>query len=534
MELTQNRLYTFADTIGFATDLAPLSRGVQYLDKCENAYFEKSGSIRKFGGELKVNSTAFSGAPNVTGFYDFWRSGTSGSSAQMVVAMTADSKIYAEQAMDGVQTDITGAATITADAIPYFFVARDTLIILNDKADTPLSWAQSGNVASLGGSPPAGRVGIYHVNRPWITNTNANPSRLLYGSSTSVTDYTGADTGTIDISPEDGDRILGLAVNRGRLLIFKGPNKGSIHVMSGRTVSTFVVDFLIAGNPLQSMHGLLDVGNDVWMLSDTGIYSINAVQEYGDWKKADITPFLKNFFRDSINRSRMASAQAINYEDRSTALFCLTPLSDVENNLTLGISYTNPQKLKYFTVPGRSCISAGIRIHPTTKLREACFGTTDGFIKRQDVSARSLDGAGGYTYRVRTPAILIGEVNKAGQEKIDQPVNLRDLLVRSESVGNYNLAVSIQRDDKAEQTFTIGQGGAGFVLDTSQLDIDTLGGGGIQTARINEPVIGGNCRSVIIDLQQSGANQDANVFEVGLKFSPVSESRATDLEDQTQ
>ena len=126
------------------------------------------------------------------------KTGTSGAFAQRYVVTTSDSKVYQEDTgTPGTFNDITGGATIGASAIPNFLIARDVLGILWSDASTPLTWAQTGNVATWTGAP-AGRCGCFHKGRAWIGGTNANPSRVSYSSFISITDWTGFDAGAIE------------------------------------------------------------------------------------------------------------------------------------------------------------------------------------------------------------------------------------------------------------------------------------------------------------------------------------------------
>ncbi len=194
---------------GFASDLPTQTRQLTYWLKAENLLWEISKMAHKCGGATKINSSAVDSGADVVGMYDYWRAGTSGSFAQKFVIVTGTGKVFKDD-MDGTYDYITGAASISTNVVPVFCQARDLLTIFTSANDTPLKWNQTGNVASLGGTPPAGRGMVFHVNRGWIWGVNANPSRLYYYSATDVEDWSGGDTGSIDIDPEDGDRITGV------------------------------------------------------------------------------------------------------------------------------------------------------------------------------------------------------------------------------------------------------------------------------------------------------------------------------------
>jgi hypothetical protein len=60
-----------------------------------------------------------------------------------------------------------------------------------------------------------------------------NPSRLYYSANVDPEDWVGVGSGSIDIDINDGDMITGIASYQDNLFVFKGPNKGSIHRITG-------------------------------------------------------------------------------------------------------------------------------------------------------------------------------------------------------------------------------------------------------------------------------------------------------------
>lgn len=517
-------------TGGYVTDLPEQSREPAYWLKAENVIYEVSGAARKVGGAAKINSTAISGAPNVTGMYDFWRGGGAATFTQKFVVMTSDSKIWKED-MDGVFDEITGSASISANAIPHFSIAGDLLIIATDKNDTPLYWDQTGDVQTLGGSPPAARGFTYHVNRGWAWGSNANASRLYYSASDNVQDWSGADTGAIDIEAEDGDRIINVVPHKGALIIFKGPNKGSIHILSGTSPSgsdAFARKVFVRGIPAVSIHSAVPVGDDLLFVSNRGIHSLSATASYGDFTESDVTRYLKRFFREIINRSNLSSCQGVNYASKSCCLWTFTGAGSTENNLVLGLSYVRVEEegWKAFTW-NRDCFSAAIRKHPSTVLDEVVFGGTDGFVRRQDTNSRNIDDDTSYSFRMQSPHLLLGQ-SYDGRVRGDQPFAINRMYLRSVASGDHDVSVTITRDNQTPETYAFNQGSSGFELDVSQLDIDTLGG---ESTRIiyADPAPVGVARSVQLDIIQSGLNQDANLLEVGMELEPIAQTDAVEV-----
>lgn len=523
------RIFTFQG--GYATDLPPMVRELNYLDKAQNALYSVSGSVPKVGGTLVLNGTVLSGAPSVTGMFDFWTAGTSGAFTQYFVAVTSDGKIY-NFGSGTTATDITGAVTITSNSIPTFVQFNDLLYIFTSAADTPISWSGTGNAIAATGSPPIGKFGFVYTNRLWIGGTDADPSRLYYSALGDPATWTGGDSGSLRVNREDGDRLMGGIEHKGRAFVFKGPNKGSVHELSGTGVSTFATAKFTEGLALQTPNSLIAVGDDIWFGSDQGGHSLSATEKFGNFTGAFLTRFLTGFFRTEINRARLANVWGFNYSHKSAAGWTFTPSGGSANNLILGLSYirTNEEGLKPFTWTGRTCQSAAIRIHPTSKIRELIFGGNDGFIDRQDTTNYSLRNTTAYNYRVRTPQIILTDKDPQGNPIGDQPCVLTDIYLRSRPVGNYNITIGVNRDNEAPENYTFNQGTSAAIWGTSKFGTGVFGGGILQTVYPNNVAhVAGRARSVRFDIQQGGLNQRAEIYEVGVEYNPTVKSRRANL-----
>ncbi len=529
---------------GFATDLPSQSRELAYQLKAENVMYEVDGGVRKVGGTERIFSEAFQGLPAINGMTDFWLD-VGGTVTQHFVLVTAAGEIYLDN-LDGTASAITGTATPGSDPIPVFCVAEDTLTLWFSTNSTPLKYTGSGNVEALGGSPPTGRGAVYHLGRLWAWGANSNPSRLYYSAFGNIEDWSGGDTGSIDVQAGDGDRIIGAISFREKLFVFKGPRIGSIHIISG-TAPTGSDGFsrhrFNKGIPLQTHNSLLEIGNDVLFMSNRGIHSLAATEKFGSFAGKEETRFLKKFFREQINPTRLDRVWACDYSQKSCAVWAMTQAGSTSNDKVLGLSYVRHEEEGYkpFTW-ARSCVSAAIRKNITTELDDLIFGTNAGLALRQDISTRAettvaiagfvLDSGaldtgllGGtfssvaYNMHLRTPQILIGQTDAIGKPRPDQSVTLYSMYMRSISTGNHDIHVSLSRDNEEAESYKFNQGQKAFVLDTSHLDVDTLGGEQMRLVYSDPPVIG-SCRALQLDITQGGLNEDAHILEIGLMIKP--------------
>lgn len=514
-------------TGGFATDLPSQARDLTYWLKCENILFEVSGAVRKAGGATKVNAIPADGDADIAGMFDFWRGGGAASFTQKFVVVAGNSKIYRDD-MDGTLDDITGGASITANMIPVFCQARDLLTIWSSANDLPLKYNQTGDVGSLGGTPPVGRGMVFHANRGWAWGVNANASRLYYSSSTDIEDWSGADTGSLDLDPEDGDRITGAISYKHVLIVFKGPQKGSLHQIAGTAptgADAFSRKVLVRGIPLQTHNSIVPVGDDALFMSDRGIHSLGTTIEFGNFREKDLTRFLRGYFRESVNMTHLQKVWGTDYSEKSCVVWVLPAAGSAEPNRLFGLSYIQLAEKGWqpFTWT-RGGISACTRIHPTTRRRNLVFGTTDGFVALQDTADRSIYSNTAYAARMLSPEVLIGEADGGGRPRGDIPVTLERMYLRSKSSGDHDVNVTVKRDNGVEP-YTFNQGSSGFLLGTSILGVHKLGGTKTRIVYSKPPVIG-TTRGVQFDITQGGLNQDMNLLEIGLEYTSSGQSDA--------
>src|SRR3990167_7282913 len=122
---------------GWATDFgqtyygAPNAEGrveMPFLVDAINVFYELDGGPHKVGGTTKYNSSTLGAAVGITGLYDYFRSGTGGTTTQKRIIFTDEGTIYMDD-LDGTWDSlVTGLSTTAA---PSFATFDDILIISN-------------------------------------------------------------------------------------------------------------------------------------------------------------------------------------------------------------------------------------------------------------------------------------------------------------------------------------------------------------------------------------------------------------------
>lgn len=219
---------------GYNTEAGPLAPSriendltvhVPWLIEAQNIIYTADGWFRKMPGAANVNSSATGASDAVTGIFDYWRSTASGDPVQRIVVQ-AGTQMYSYTLGDANLTSI--ATGREASTMPAFEVMNDVLVIADTSTtDVPASWNQT-TYADLGGSPPNFSFHVQHKDRMWAAGVTTNKSRLYYSASGVYDDWTGSGSGSIDITPDDGDVLTGLRSHNNELVIWKGPDRKSV------------------------------------------------------------------------------------------------------------------------------------------------------------------------------------------------------------------------------------------------------------------------------------------------------------------
>lgn len=392
---------------GIATDLGELAdlgasgthASVPYLIEADNAFFELNGSIRKAGGTSKYNSTTIESGEDIRGMFEYVRQGTAGSPARRRV-VHAGTKVLADN------NDGTFAAIKTGledDKVPNYTTFTDLLIwTTNSNTDVPQKWDQT-TVSNLGGSPPNFAFSVEHVNRLWASGAAAAPSRLYYSAQLNAEDWSSADAGHIDVAPDDGDVITGLYAHRGVLFVFKGPNFGSIHIITGRTPSDFARDIFSGEVGGVGPNTIFTFGNDVGFLAlDGSVRSLAATQKYGDFEEANLSRSIAVWLKDHMNSSALGLGWARTDPTRGYVLFTLPVYSATKPNYVLCMDYRFGE-MRWTTWSSFGAYSVARMSDATGNNRPILYlGGNDGFIRKTQQVTRTIDNAS-YRFFLRTP-----------------------------------------------------------------------------------------------------------------------------------
>ena len=469
---------------------------VPYMTMAENLLFGPNGDLQKIPGTGRVNSAALESGATVTGAFDYWQLGTGGSSTQRRI-VNAGTKIKADAA-DGTFSDIqTG---MVSGAVPTYCPAGDGVIIATDGGDVP-QFATGATCAALGGTPPTFKWAVKHKNRIFAGGINTAPSDVYYTVFGNHADWAGAGSGKFTVESSDGDDVIGAASHKGALIIFKGRQRGSIHVLTG---SAPTGDDAFALAPFQydvgavAHNAIFPFGNDLGFMSPSGaIHTLSATQAYGSFSLGALTLGINETLHRRLNFSVIKNASVRNDWIRSRVYATMAVDGSSTNNLILVLDYRfSPPRASYITA--FTAASLALVKDATDGGRPVVmFGGHDGYL-RKFTTTSAIDGATAISFRATSPFI-----NYATPHVI-KTITGCAVTVQPKNQGSFTFRW--QRDNQAQQSATLTQGG-GVGLDTFVLDTDTLGGSR-NSDRFNDGDMLGEYRSIAFDILQETLNQD--------------------------
>ena len=345
MPLNSTRWITHKFGGGWATDFGPTAYNspdqngqmiVPFLKDARNIVYEFDGGVHKAPGTDNLNGSALESGAAVRGITDYWRQGTVDSAAQRRV-IHISTKIKADQG-DGIFADIfTG---MNSSSIPQYSTFDDLLIIGSSAtADLPRSWDQT-TAQNLTGSPPNFSFSVSHKNHQFGAGVFTNPSRLYFSRPLDPEDWTGTGSGSIDIDPSDGDMITALVSHKDNLWVFKGPNRGSIHRISGSVLADWARTTFVQGLPVPWVHSTFKFGDDLGFITTNGsVHSLKATAAFGDYNQAWLSYPINKYMQENLNNSRARFFTTATDPNRGYVWMGITPSGQTTNTRYLIMDY---------------------------------------------------------------------------------------------------------------------------------------------------------------------------------------------------
>jgi len=450
---------------GWATDYGPTFTGapqgnalaVPFLLRADNVSYELDGAPHKIGGSTVYGTRLDESGSGVSvqGLYDYWLQGTAGSETQNYIAY-AGTRLLRSTNLSGTWTSIkTG---LESGKEPCFETFKALMIWASTSTvDSPQSWdGAAASTQNLGATAPRFSMMVKHKNLLFAAGVATQPSRLYFSDTLDPTTWSGGASGSIDIDPDDGDRITALRSHKNELIVFKGPNRLSIHRITGSSPSgsdAFARVPFITGVGSINHNGLFAINDDLVFPSPRGLHSLAATAAFGDYVEAFLARPILSFYQDSLNHNILNTCWGVNYQPRGLAVWTFGLASGSTKNVTLVYDYRfQPGRWASWGQNSSYVNAQCLAIMQSTARKHKLFaGTTNGYVHQLDVTDRSIASGTSYTGDVLTPFLNFG----TSAIKKTAHAGFWSILPK----GAYNFSFDYTRDTNASQTVTLAQGG---------------------------------------------------------------------------
>lgn len=448
---------------GLNTAAHPTIISDQQLSIADNIVLVSSGSRETRYGQSRLNTSALNGGAQITHIVDYIKSD---GSQQTVVK--AGSKYYADNAGDGIFSDITGSEVIGANSIISTAIINNILVIFSD-GENPYKYNQSGNIAVLGGSPPAGKYCRYYLGRLWVAGVAATPHRLYYSQAFDPEQWvTGA--GYLEIDPDDGDPKGITAIFpgfQGELYIAKW-NK--LYKITGSTPALFQIKPVSMQIGCVAHNSIAGMQDDIIFASERGIMSLKTAQAVrGEAQSTFLSAAIHNQYQ-LINKSRLKNIVGIFVPQLNSYLFGCSINTTVDNNIIFGFNIIINEWFRWTNYKG----NALAMILDASDRPRLANGTSDGYVNRYNEDYESSphsDYGNPITMKIQTPVYYI---NNRPHESVD----FSGVWITARSNQDVTLNIDYKIDNQGIQTTSTSLDVTGSELGEFRLGTDLLGGTG--------------------------------------------------------
>lgn len=481
---------------------------IPWLIEGQNIVYNLDGWPQKMPGASNVNSSATGASDHVNGIFDYWKSNTSGNPSQQRI-LYSGTQIYRESG--GTLTSIkTG---LESAKMPAFEVMNDDLVIATSSAiDVPMAWDQT-TFANLGGSPPNFDFMVQHKDRMFAAGVDSNKSRLYYSVSANHEDWTGAGSGSIDVSVDDGDVITGLRSHKDELIIFKGPNAGSIYRLTGSSPTgsdAFALHRFVKGVGSTNHQAIILSRDDLWFWDDNGIHSLKATEVFGDYNAVFLSSQIASYVVDQLNHNRFDFIWGANFVGEGHALWTVSRAGSSTHDLVIGLDYRF-EPFRFFFWPAYAVASLAM-VRDTSRLTIPWAGNYAGRALRLNQSTRNIGGTS-YTAKVLFPYVSFADPAFDATAMKGR--------IGFAPKGDTTFTAGWQRDGNTQQTTSVSQAGSaalGSSSDNFVLDTDVLGGGRFHNAFFD---MGGMFKEIQIELNQGTVDVDFEPHSFSIEVEPA-------------
>lgn len=483
------------------------SSQIEFLRRAENIVFNLQGGIKK-RPPLIHYSAVVTHSP-IYGMFDFWASGIVDAPSERLLVRIGNDFTYNTDGGDYVYIH---TPSITSANIPMDFA------VMGDKCVIGFA----GNVQPLQYSQTTGKMPeLYGCGNSWMFETYRNhmiasgdpayPSRIYYSTPLvhrDSIDFASSSAGYIDVEPDDGDQVTGIKSFLDSLYVFKGPNKLSIHKITGTSKADFVMVPVV-----RKIGGynntIVEFGNDLAFIDPNGIHSLSASVDYGGVNETFLSAPIQTYW-NGLRHNYLDKASGIHVPELHSLLFTVPLAGYTTNQVVIGYDYLvsniDGSKGRWFVWPG---MSVNTMVHRNKDGRQKVyFGTKDYGVNVLDVDSSTFSdyGTNAYTGLILTP-YFYGDGLDVMKQVVDLGLAIKPTIAS-------NITGTLMIDSLADQVFYFEQSGEGAVLGIFVLGTDRFSNDRIKIVYPTTGIPEGMGRSLCLQLESATLGANMEIYQV--------------------
>lgn len=471
---------------GLFTDAGSSEIPYTNLIKANNINYTSS-YLEKAPGAIRYNNVAFTSG--IVGLIDYFPT----FAQQRMLVLTADGKLWKDYGdktfnnnspiatglgngylNNSCQMVIAGQEVSGNPKLVFIFSNGNSQIQVlsgdsNSVAQISLPASDWANANASAGTNLSGiypRFGINHLSRLWVFSKS-----IAYASNPSNhQDFQTSNAILVNnVGPGDGGDIVGAAVYKGTLLVFK---EGDIvYALNNSSVSSSNWFFYKFGEGfgISSIRGFAQVLDDLVIVNSNGnLTSYQATLKYGNITQGDIFKQAKvsKYFREYTDRSGISSNQSVFYPYKGVGLFTSKTTYKPNNDAIIQMDVADPQNPKFGLWNHYQADALALRRDPILNIPVPMYGGTEGYVYLADRADRAIAGSS-YTGEFKTPYIDFRHMDSS----LAQQNKLFDhLAVTFTPDGNHKLSVDVWIDGRFSETLNFSQ-----TIDSNYLGSFVLG-----------------------------------------------------------
>jgi len=294
------RNHALTSFLGLNTEVSDFLLKDNEATAISNVDVDYRGYLRNRAGIDKVNDDAIAEnatVKDVLGLYGFYKDGV----ASYKKICAAGTKLLQ---FDG--TDWQDLKTSLVTGGRWNFITHLNVCYGVDEKNTPQKITESGtdyssaNWTGLANNDPPDLAPfiIEHRDRVFIAGDPDNASTVVYSTMNATPDFSNTGITGIPILKGDGQKVTGLSKLGFNLIVTK---KHQIHHISGCTSADFVMRMLVPGKGCFAYRSLVNTGNTIIMLHDSGILNFNGqtIQDMSLNFKSKIDAILSSYIQNA-------------------------------------------------------------------------------------------------------------------------------------------------------------------------------------------------------------------------------------------